>query len=253
MSHVLNLVERQLAMSNIRDRLAEVPSRPGQYSAKDGTIFGPYLLVSRECGSGGGLIARRAGELLDWNVFDDRIVDEIARSAHVHQRLVQSVDERVHSRWERTWHEFLPDDLADAKYLRHLGEVVITLGHHGSVVIVGRGAQYFLPSQCAVRVRLVAPLETRVRRIAERQKLTLGEAKLRVEEIDRERARFVWKIFKREVGSPLNQDITINTEEVSTESAVKIVLAALQEKLGVSAKKQPNFSKEMLEPVAHGP
>lgn len=252
MSHVLNLVERQLAMSNIRDRLAEMPSRPGQYVAKDGTIFGPCLLVSRECGSGGGLIARRAGELLGWNVFDDRIVDEIARSAHVHQRLVQSIDERVHSRWESAWRELMPDDLADEKYLRHLSEVVLALGHHGNVVIVGRGAQYFLPSQCAVRMRVVAPLEMRTKRMAERQKLTLEEAKLKVEEIDEERAKFVWKIFKRKVWSPLNQDVTINTGEISIENAVKIVLTALQEKLGISAKKQPDFGKGMREPsVTH--
>lgn len=248
MSHILNLVERQLAMSNIRDHLAEAPSRLGQYTAEDGTIFGPCLLVSRQCGSGGSLVARQVGELLGWNIFDAKMVDEIARSAHVHQRLVQSVDERIHSHWERMWHEFLPDDLSDKKYLRHLKEVVMALGHHGDVVIVGRGAQYFLPSQCAVRVRLVAPLETRAKRVAERQKLSLEEAKLKVEEIDKERAAFVWKIFRKDVGSPLNQDITINTEEVTTESAVKIVIAMLQEKLGVPAKKQPCFGKEIRKP-----
>jgi cytidylate kinase len=159
--------------------------------------------------------------------------------------LVQSVDEHVHSGWERGLRDLLLDGLSDEWYSRHLREIVMALGHHGNVVIVGRGAQYFLPSQCAVRVRLVAPLETRAKRVAERQKLPLEEAKLKVEEIDKERAAFVWKTFKKDVGSPLNQDITINTGEVSIESALRIVLAALQEKLGVSAKKQPGFCKEM--------
>ncbi len=231
-------------MSNVRDQLAQAHSRMEHCVMERGTKFGPCLLISRQYGSGGGLIARRVGELLDWNVFDARIVDEIARSAHVHQRLVESVDEHVRSRWERTWHELLPDDLSDRKYLRHLREVVMALGHYGNVVIVGRGAQYFLPTRCAVRARLVAPLEIRAKRVAERLKLPLDEAQLRVLDIDKERVAFVWKTFRRDVNSPLNQDITINTEEVSIESAAKIVLAALHEKLGVSPKEQLVLSDE---------
>ncbi|HUA65064.1 MAG TPA: cytidylate kinase-like family protein [Alphaproteobacteria bacterium] len=237
MSHILNLVERQLAMSNIRDRLAQTPSRSGQYVAEDGTILGPCLLVSRECGSGGGLVARRAGEILGWNVFDSRIVDEIARNAHVSQRLVRSVDEHVRSGWERTWHELLPDDLGDKMYLHHLNEVLMALGHSGNVVIVGRGAQYFLPPQCALSVRMVAPLDARVKRFAERTKLSLEEAKLKVEEVDRQRAEFVRKIFRKDVNSPLNQDIIINTGGIKIESTVQITLAALKEKFGAMPEK----------------
>ncbi|HUA64410.1 MAG TPA: cytidylate kinase-like family protein [Alphaproteobacteria bacterium] len=233
MSHLLNLVERQLAMSNVRDRLAEAPSRPGQYVAEDGTILGPCLLISRECGSGGGLVARQAGDVLDWNLFDARIVDEIARNAHVSQRLVQSVDEHAHSAWERTWHEFLPDDLADEKYLHCLRAVISNLARHGNVVIVGRGAQYILPPQCAVRVRVVAPFETRAKRFAERRKISMDEARSQVWAIDKQRETFGWKIFGKQVSSPLNQDIVINTGDISIESAVQITLAALKEKLGV--------------------
>ncbi|HEV2455369.1 MAG TPA: cytidylate kinase-like family protein [Verrucomicrobiae bacterium] len=245
MSHLLNLVEKQVSMSNVRDRLKETPSRPGQYVAEDGSIFGPCLLLSRECGSGGGLVARRVGELLGWNFFDDRIVDEIAQNANVHQRLVQSVDERVHSRWERIWREFLLDDLADEKYFRHLGQVVMALGHHGNVVIVGRGAQYFLPPQCAVRVRVVAPFASRIKRLSEERKICLAEARSQVEAIDKQRAAFIWKTFRKDIGSPLNTDITINTGEIEIESAVKIVMAVLREKLGVSLNTQPGICKEM--------
>ncbi|HEV2320694.1 MAG TPA: cytidylate kinase-like family protein [Verrucomicrobiae bacterium] len=235
MSHILNLIEKQMAMTNVRNRLAANSSRPGQYLAHDGMTYGPYLLVSRECGSGGGLVARLAGELLGWDVFDARIVDEIARNAHVHQRVVQSVDEHVHSGWERTWREYLPDELADERYFHYLREVIFELGHHGNVVIVGRGAQYILPSQCAVRIRVVAPLEERIKRVAERRKMSLEEARLQVEAIDKQRVAFVWKIFKTDAGSPLNQDITINTAQLSIPAAVTLVLGALKERLGVIA------------------
>jgi cytidylate kinase len=248
MSHVLNLVERLLAMSDVRNRLAQVPPaqlRPGQYVAEDGIAFGPCLLISRQCGSGSSEIAEKAGALLGWNVFDSKIVDEIARNAHVHQRLVQSVDEHVRSQWDQMWHEFLLDDLSDQQYLSHLKEVVMALGHHGNVVIVGRGAKYFLPSQCAVRVRLVAPLEVRARRVAERLKLPIEKARSKVGQVDRERAEFVRKVFFNDIDSPLNQDIMINTGRVSIDSAVKIVMTVLQEKLGISCEHYPAFCREV--------
>jgi cytidylate kinase len=212
---------------------------------ENGAAFGPYLLVSRECGSGGGVIARRVGEQLDWNVYDAKIVDEIARDAHVNQRLVQSVDEHVHSHWEREWRSVLLDDLADEKYLRHLKQVVMALGHHGNVVIVGRGAQFFLPLQCALRVRLVAPLETRVNRLVEREKLSSEQARTKIEEIDSRRAAFVWKIFRKDNAAPFNQDLIINTGEISVESATKIILASLEEKFGIHPNRQAVFSNEL--------
>ncbi|HEU6449129.1 MAG TPA: cytidylate kinase-like family protein [Verrucomicrobiae bacterium] len=233
----LKLVEKQLAMCGIQNRLQEVVKQPGRYITKDGVAFGPCLLISRECGSGTGHLAQKVVEALGWNVFDSRIVDEIAKAAHVQQRLVQSVDERVHSLWEQTWRDFLLDDFPDKKYLHHLREVVMTLGHFGSVVLVGRGAQYFLPPQCALRVRVVAPLDWRVRQIAEHDKLSVTEASAKAIEVDSCRAMFVWKTFKKDIASPLNHDLVINTADLSVETAVQLVLAALEGKLGVRAQK----------------
>ena len=233
MSHILSLIEKQIAMSDIRKRMEEVAPQPGRFVTQNGVAFGPCLLISRECGSGGGLVAQQAGERLGWNVFDSGIIDKIAQAAHVHQRLVQSVDEHVHSHLEQTLREFFLDDLADERYLRHLKELVTTLGHQGNVVIVGRGAQYFLPSQCALRVRLVAPLETRMKRLVEHTKLSPEQARAKIEEVDSERAAFVWKIFRKDVGSPLNQDMIINTGEISIENATELVLVAIEKKFCV--------------------
>jgi Cytidylate kinase-like family len=234
MNTALRLIEKQIAMSDIKNRLEEMIPQPGRFVTKEGVAFGPCLLISRECGSGGGFLAQKIGERLGWNVFDAKLVDEIAQAAHVHQRLVESVDEHVHSHWERTWREHLLEDLSDAAYLRHLKEVITVLGHHGKVVLVGRGAQFLLPSQCGLRVRVVAPLEARIKRLAEHEKLSLEQARATINEVDSKRAAFIWKIFRKDVGSPLHQDLIINTGEISVAAAEGIVLDALQKKLGVS-------------------
>lgn len=237
----LKLIEKQVAMAELRNRMNEkLPLPPGRYVTPGGVAFGPCVLISRECGSGSSLLAEKLGAELGWNVFDSRIVDEIAKAAHVHQRLVASVDERLHSHWEQTWRELLLDELSDEQYLHHLGEVVTALGHQGNVVIVGRGAQYFLPHECSLRVRLVAPLEFRAQRIAEQENLTLAEARVKVRQVDSKRSAFLWKVFRKDAGAPLNHDVVINTGGISIETATRILLVALQGKLGVA--RQPQFA-----------
>jgi cytidylate kinase len=137
----------------------------------------------------------------------------------------------------------LIDDLPDEKYLRHLKQVVTSLGHHGNVVFVGRGAQFLLPSQCGLCVRLVASLEARAKRMADLGKLSLEQARLKIGKIDTERAAFIRKTFKKDVGSPANYDLIINTGEINIESAANIVLASVQEKLGVRPKDKPTTTR----------
>jgi cytidylate kinase len=251
MMPIIKLVEKQLAMSDLRDRVKEnAPLPPGRYLGADGIVFGPCVLISRAYGSGSPDFAEKIGAELGWNVFDSKIVGEIAKAAQVHQRLVQSVDESVHSHWEQTWRELLLDELSDKKYLEHLVQIVTALGHQGHVVIVGRGSQFLLPPQCALRVRLVAPLEDRVRRVAETEEISPGQARVRIKQADSRRAAFIWKVFKKDIRAPLNHDLILNTGALRIESAARIALAALQEKLGVSAGTQPAILKEMREPMA---
>lgn len=224
-------------MLEIIRRLGETAPRPGRFVTKDGIAFGPCLMISRECGCGGGLFAEEIGKRLGWNVFDSQIVDEIANINQIHQRLVQSVDERIHSRWEQTWREMLLDDLPDRKYFRDLREVILTLGYQGNVVIVGRGAKYLLPSQCGLRVRLVAPKELRAHRQAERDGISLDEARIKVARTDSERAAFIRKVFRKDIGAATDHDLIINIAKFDPESVCHLVLAAIKDKLGVDVPK----------------
>jgi cytidylate kinase len=239
MSGVLKLIDRHVAMWGIRDRLGIPSQRPGVL-IQDGVAYGPCLLVSREAASGGSLIARQVGARLGWDVYDGEIVDEIARVEHERKRLVESVDERSRSRWEQTWQQVLTRaQPADATYLHGLRQVVMSLGHHGDAVIVGRGARHLLPPGCAVRVRTVAPLEQRVARMAEEESIPKAKARAKIREIDAARAAFIWKTFKQRTDDPLNYDLMINTGEVSIAAATDIVLAAISAKLGVGPVQSP--------------
>ena len=140
---------------------------------EDGVAYGPCLLVSRECGSGGSRIARLAGEKLGWEVFDREILDQIAQLAQVREQLLVTVSEKTRALWGEHWPvELGPEDIGYETYLRCLRQVVLTLGHHGDVVLVGRGAHEGGPAGGAGRVRVVAPLEARLRGLTQADGLT---------------------------------------------------------------------------------
>jgi hypothetical protein len=237
MATMLKLLEKQLGLWELRRRLEDVGQRPGRCLAGS-VAYGPCLLLSRERGSGGGGVARLVGERLGWHVFDREVLDEIAQLAHVRQQVVESVEDEPCSDREKAWRpELEPEDIGYEHYLRHLRQVVLTLGHHGDVVILGRGAQYLLPAQSALRVRIVAPLELRVRRLAERDHVPLLEAEAHVLKFDAGRSEFIRKCFQRDPNSPLDYDLIVNTGEIRPEAAAELVILALRDKLDVRPQK----------------
>jgi cytidylate kinase len=104
------------------------------------------------------------------------------------------------------------------------------------VVIVGRGADYVLPGQFGLRVRMVAPVEVRVRRIANEEGLSLKAGRAVVESSDRERKALARRHYHQDLRDPLNQDLTINTAELTIEAATDVVMTAVQRKLAVRLK-----------------
>ncbi len=200
--------------------------------------YGPCLLVSRQRGSGGSEIARIASERLGWQVFDREIVNEIARLPQVRQQLLAGVGAQTLESWNNSWQpELAPEDIGYEQYLRSLREVVLTLGHHGEVTLLGRGAQCMLPAKCCLRVRVVAPFELRVSRVGEHERVPLELAKQYVQDFDSKRADFVKRCFRHEADASVNYDLVLNTGEIPIRGAAELVLLAIHEKLGVTVPK----------------
>ncbi|MCC7377405.1 MAG: cytidylate kinase-like family protein [Verrucomicrobiales bacterium] len=234
MSHIEQLIGRQIELGEIRRRLEQEHRRPAEGLVEESRA-GPCIAISREFGSDGTRLARAVGERLNWKVFDKEIVDEVARHAHVRNQLVECVDEPTRSSWRRRESRLSTSEvLGRREYLYHLEQVILALGHLGSAVLVGRGAHLLLAEPSTVRVRVVAPLVDRIRRVAEHDHVTLGEAERRVETVDGERAAFVRNAFGQEISAAGGYDLVINLGPVFFETATRLVLTLAREKLGVA-------------------
>jgi cytidylate kinase len=236
MIDVEEYIKRQIAVFQANETMKNRDRRPGR--GKEGDLFyGPYLIVSREKGTGGNAVAKLVGRRLGWQVFDNEIVDEIAKKAHIRRQLIESLDERDQATIQDIIGQLLnPHKIDTSGYLVYLKQVVLTLGHQGDVAIVGHAARFILPGQFGLSVRMVVPLEVRVRRIAEKARLSLKAARVEADRIDRERVELVRRHFGHDVIDPLSHDLIINTAALSVEAAAEVVITALQQKLGVRIK-----------------
>ncbi len=197
------------------------------------------LTVAREFGSGGGRIANLVARRLGWKLFDQEIIGQIARAAHVDSHVVKHYDERVDS-WLRRVNEeairgvalaagrpLAEEDIFDAHAMadrtRNIIEEAYAAGH---CVIVGRGAQCILQHKHdAFHVFVYAPLRERIERLKKR--LEPGaDAVHRLRTVDGERARYLRQQFGQHWCDPHLYDLMLRSSD-DEEAAARVILYAL--------------------------
>jgi len=190
---------------------------------KEAIVF-PVITISREPGSGGRIVATELGKKLGLDVFHQEIINEMAESAQVSSRILETLDEKGLSVLDE-WITSLVDNrhLWPDQYLRHLMKVIGTIGKHGSAVIVGRGANFVLPSEGRIRVRIVAPLDFRVENVSSNFGVSAEDAKRRIIRTESQRRAFIRKYFNADITDPINYDLVLNTGTLSIEDAVNAI------------------------------
>ena len=186
------------------------------------------IAISRQVGAGGTSIAAAVGERLGWPVYDNALVEHIAREMHLRTKLVESVDERRTSWLTDCAESFsqMPPISASA-YVRHLIQTVLSLGAHGSCVIVGRGATQILPPGTALRVRLVAGRDDRVAALARELGVSHAEANARLDKLEHERVAFVKDHFLKDPRDPQYFDLVLNSSSFSYGECADLIIEAL--------------------------
>jgi len=123
-------------------------------------------------------------------------------------------------------------------YVRHLTETLFSLAAHGECVIVGRGAAQILPVETTLRVRLVAPIEWRIKAMSRKLAVSEEEAGRQVEKVDRDRIGFVRDHFGRDATDPRQYDLVLNSSRFSVGECAELIIEALR-RLQVGASVHP--------------
>ena len=193
----------------------------------------PLITVSREFGALGTVTGEQAAKKLGFSFWDQEIVHTIAEQTGIQAALLASLDEQTRTRIEDFIGEsVLGAETTAAKYVSQVIRVVRTLERHGGAVVIGRGAQFILSPEAALRVRVVCPYGQRIAGYAEREGLSEREAERKLVRVERERQTFLRRHYDREVGHPTHYDIMVNTESLPPDRAADVIVAAYRSKFG---------------------
>ena len=160
-----------------------------------------------------------------------QIIQHVADSAKMSRKVIESFDEK-----DAKFRDSLLASLFGesrpwpSEYLRHLTTVVGTIGAFGNAIIVGRGANHILPEHRAFRVRIVAPLEHRIKYIMEDRGYSRSQAEQYVLKTENDRKVFVRKHFSADASDPKYYDIIINTGSMSLDGAVEAITSAFKKR-----------------------
>lgn len=225
-SSIAEIIDRQIRRWE-QERRAARNDLPGQGQQ-------PAITISSAHGARGWHLGQRVADSLGFQLYDRELIEKIALSAHVRQRVVETVDDRAQD-WISAYvvSQFENHDFTEGDFLRHLSKVVLVLGHHGRAVIIGRGAHFILDPAATLRVRTVAPLEFRIRAVLEDDHLgSEREARRTLEARDAERSTFARHHFGRDITSPEHYDLVLNTATASIPQLATVVRTAYLVRFG---------------------
>jgi cytidylate kinase len=203
----------------------------GEAQQRPGAPAGLTLAISRESGARGGSIARRVGKRLGWQVYTQELLEFLCANEAARQSILTDVPhdavDWVTTQLDRLSREQRFDPKAQEAEMPRL---LLTLAARGQVVLVGRGAGYYLPHDISLHVRIVASLEDRIAHMADWLRLTREEAAEQVRHRDERRTDFLMKHFGHHPDDVHNFDLVLNSGLLGEETSADVIVAALNGK-----------------------
>lgn len=196
------------------------------------------ITISREMGSGGIPIAHKAAEKLGYTLVDGEAIAKVAQAYGLTPEGLEKADEKPPAFVEHI------DEQIETDFHR-VELIILEYALKGNIIVYGRGGQdLFKGVDSVLRVRVIAPLEERVERWAEREWLDPELARVLVRKSDQQRAGFIKYYFDRDWNDPLHYDLILNTQHLSDETAVKLICEGIKDK---NLKESKEAGKKILE------
>ena len=184
-----------------------------------GTYGKNVIAIGRQFGSGGHDIGKILAEKLGYDFYDAEIIQMTAGTTGYTLEFIKKNEEIMTNSliYDLVNQMYLNADMQDEapkdKIFEAECQVVRNLAKKGNCVIVGRCADYVLRnSGNCLKVFFSAPLMSRIRRVAQRQNISEGEAKATVQKNEKLRADNYRYYTRRMWGAAGNFDLSLNTD-----------------------------------------
>lgn len=175
------------------------------------------VTISRQLGSLGTQVAQIVGKYLGYRVVWRDLINQAAMRAGAHEMALAAIDDLGLLGLRPSLH-------AHRSYREAISEIMLELANKGNVIIIGRAGQVILHGVPDVlHVRVIAPLDVRIRRIADRHGIPLQAARMQVEASDRSRYEYLKRYHHVRWGDPELYDIVLNTARLTPEASADVI------------------------------
>lgn len=198
----------------------------------------PFITISRQSAAGGHLLSQvivtdflklSGGLFREWHVFDREICELVALDPSLRTSMEQLVNERYRSEFAEFMDGLFSGRSEQYSTVKKTFHIVRILASIGKVIIVGRAGNCVTRGLgTGVHVRLVAPLQNRVRWMTKKLRIEKKEAEKIIAKEDAERRRMTRTFFDGDVEDPLLYDATFNTSTVRMHEISHAVIEILK-------------------------
>jgi len=190
------------------------------------------VTISRQAGCGGLIVAQKMTQYLQqhsppgepvWTVFDRDLMLQVLADHKLPAHLAKFLPESRISMIEDTLADIFGVRPTAETLVRQTAETILKFAELGNVILVGRAGNIVtakLPH--VLHVRLVAPLEDRIERIARDDHKTLAEARKFCLEEEQHRTRYLRTYYNADINDPMQYHMVINTSRVGYDNAAKL-------------------------------
>ncbi len=184
----------------------------------------PIVTISRGTLSGGALLAESLGARLGLRVLSREVLVEAARTYGVSEQELQKSLQSPPGFWDTHARR-------RQQYILAVQATLAQMVEGDDVVYHGIAGQLLLRELANVlKVRLIAPLDQRVRAAMVGQDLSREDALRHIQKADEERSAWVRKVYDADVTDPALYDLVVNLGTMSLETATEMVVDLLGRK-----------------------
>ena len=190
------------------------------------------IIVGRQLGSGGRIIAKKLAEQFGCKFYDREILNLAAKESGFSEKFFERNDENkgffktpAHLHLPHiTSGNFYTNKFSDESLFQFQSDAIRHAAAQGNCVFVGRAADYVLRDVPeTINIFITANIEERTKRVMERHNCDENTARKIIHEKENERAKFYNYYTGKQWGNAASYDLCINSSMLGIEETVKLI------------------------------
>ena len=178
--------------------------------------------IGRQFGSGGKDIARELGLLMGFPVYDNELIIKAAQDSGISAELFKCMDEKKN--FFSFFNYGAENYLNDNGLFQIQSETIRNIAENGSAIIIGRCADYILRElPNTINIYVTAPMEYRIQRTIEIEKINPEEAESYIIKKDKQRESYYNYYTFGDWGMASNYDFCIDSSILGIKGSAEMI------------------------------